>query len=331
MCGSGTALVEAAVAGLPATGVDLNPIATLVSRAKTATLSEVDTLTLEDVADQLSAAARAVTSNGVGVLGISPEELPAFHNRTKWFADHVTQELAYAKRLVRITCRDGAADLAYCSLSAVLVGVSNQESETRWCAKPNSLGPGETLARLSSRMVENMRRVAIYGNYSPVAASVHTADARALPLGMKTVDLIVTSPPYANSHDYYLYNKLRMFWLGHDVGTVQRAEIGSRNRHSDNGEGMSSYVDAMAAVMRECARVAKPGAVAAFVVADAVIRGALFQMDTIFAKLAAAAGFEPLEDYKFGHRQFNASFQRGFGTRQAKQTHVLVYVRSTNR
>ena len=39
------------------------------------------------------------------------------------------------------------------------------------------------------------------------------ADANNLPLDNASQDLIVTSPPYANSHDYYLYHKLRLFWL----------------------------------------------------------------------------------------------------------------------
>lgn len=325
MCGSGTTLVEAAVAGFEATGVDLNPIATLVSRAKTARLSAEGTRTLEELQTALSAAADAVRAKGVGILEVSPEEIPRFPNRDKWFEGHVAQELAYAKRLIAAVCHSEAGDLARCCLSAIIVGVSNQESETRWCAKPNSLATGETLRRLANRVADSLRRLALYSQYSPTRVTVHTADARALPIDDGAVDLIVTSPPYANSHDYYLYNKLRMFWLDYDVAEVQREEIGSRNRHSDNGEEVASYIESMATVLKECARVARKGATAVFVVADAVIRGVFFEMDEVFTRLAAAAGFCPLEHHTFGHRRFNASFQRGFGTTQPKQTHVLVY------
>ncbi len=328
MCGSGTTLVEAAVAGLPAIGVDLNPIATLVSRAKTTRLSAEGIRALRDLAARLEGTALAIMTKGPGLLEVSPEDLPSFPNRQKWFADHVAEELAYARRFIKSSCTADSADLAYCCLSAILVGVSNQESETRWCAKPNSLEPGETLVRLAKRIGASLRRVGVYQQQSPAPVTVHTADARKLPLDSASVDVIVTSPPYANSHDYYLYNKLRMFWLGHDVATVQRDEIGSRNRHSDNGEDISTYTESMASVMNECARVARSGAIAVFVVADAVIRGSFFEMDEIFTNLASAAGFSPSGQYTFGHRQFNASFQRGFGTRHPKQTHVLVYVRA---
>ena len=137
--------------------------------------------------------------------------------------------------------------------------------------------------------------------------------------------LVVTSPPYANSHDYYLYNKLRMFWLDHDVSGVQSREIGSRNRHSDMKEGIDTYTDAMHSVLRECRRVIRAGGAAAIVVADAVIRGEFFDMGEMYNEIAAGAGFKPEAAYRFGHRQFNATFQRGFGTTRHKETHVLVY------
>src|SRR5207244_2390498 len=111
--------------------------------------------------------------------------------------------------------------------------VSNQESETRWCAKAKQLGIGQTLFAIGTKVDQLVGGIAEYEALSPAHVAVHIGDARQSPLKSESVDFVVTSPPYANSHDYYLYNKLRLFWLGHDVGVVQRAEIGSRNRHSD--------------------------------------------------------------------------------------------------
>lgn len=325
MCGSGTTLVEASVAGLEAIGADLNPIATLVSRAKTSRLTAEERLALRGQAGKFQSAAVRVADAGPASLDLAPDELPSFHNREKWFADHVTRELGYAKRLIDTTCVGQAHDLACCSFSAVLVGVSNQESETRWCAKPTTLRAGEALARLSMRVSDSLARTAVYEGHEPSHVTVHTSDARALPIHDESVDLIVTSPPYANSHDYYLYNKLRMFWLGYDVQSVQRAEIGSRNRHSDMREDIESYVEAMASVMREARRVARPGAVAAFVVADAVIRSEFFDMADIYDVLAEEQGWRKIRGFSFSHKRFNATFQNGFGTSRSKQTHVLIY------
>jgi DNA modification methylase len=327
MCGSGTTLVEATVAGFSAVGVDLNPVATLVSRAKTTPLTAEEKLAIRSLAAQLEATAiRLREGSGKQVLGAAIPELPDFHNRDKWFEENVTRELAFAKASIAgLISTDAARDLALSIFSSIVVAVSNQESETRWCAKPKAIADGDTLMKLAGKLLDGLRRLAAYEGQRRAFATVHTADGRFLPIDAASVDLVITSPPYVNSHDYYLYNKLRMFWLGYDVSNVQHKEIGSRNRHSDMKEGIETYRAAMLAVLQECRRVTRSAGAAAVVVADGVIRGEFFDMSTTFDELAAEAGFEAEMAYRFSHRQFNSAFQRGFGTTRSKQTHVLVY------
>lgn len=324
MCGSGTALVEATVQGYDAIGVDLNPVATLVSRAKTTPLDEDERRELRDLALSLDRAASQLIDTCVSDLPVADDDLPVFTNRDKWFERHVVVELAYAKAAIQQLASAQARDLAFSALSSIIVAVSNQESETRWCAKPGATPWGTTLRKLAARVIDNLTRLAEYTRLSTGSAQVHTADARQLPLDDGSVGLVVTSPPYANSHDYYLYNKLRMFWLGYNVSEVQRQEIGSRNRHSDYKEGIETYTEAMTLVLSECRRVLRPGGTAAVVVADSIIRGEFFDMSAIYTELAHHAGLKLDAAHRFGHRQFNASFQRGFGTKGHKDTHVLI-------
>lgn len=321
MCGSGTTLVEASVAGHQSVGVDLNPIATLVSRAKTTALSHTARQALRSLAARFEAAATDATTHE----DVAEATLPVFHNRDKWFASNVLRELAYAKEAILDLRESEARDFGLCAFSSILVAVSNQESETRWCAKPHDLPDGATLQKLATKLTDGLARAVAFTDIRGASSTVHTGDARHLPVADESVGLVVTSPPYANSHDYYLYNKLRMFWLSHDVADVQRREIGSRNRHSDLKEDISTYTAAMLTVLLECHRVLRPGGTAAIVVADAVIRREFFDMNEIYDELAARAGLDPQASFRFGHRQFNSTFQRGFGTATDKQTHVLVY------
>ena len=318
MCGSGTALVEATVEGYEAIGIDINPIATLVARAKTTVLYDEECASLRKLAARLRDLAEGPRSDGTTV------ELPDFLNRDKWFGRHVLCELAVAKELI-LGEPDSVQPFALAALSSILVAVSNQESETRWCARPRTIPPGETLRRLSAQLLGNVRRAEAYRQRSLASAVVVRADARSLPMATGTVGTIVTSPPYANSHDYYLYNKLRMFVLGFDVLATQTAEIGSRNRHSDKKEPIEAYIAAMREALTEWRRVLAEGGRACVVVADAVVRGELFDMADGFHELALATGFELESAFKFNHRPLNALFQRGFGTRMEKHTHVLIF------
>ena len=250
--------------------------------------------------------------------------VPVFHNRDHWFSNAVCLELADARQIIRSTRDEDARTVGLCGFSAIIVAVSNQESETRWRAVPSCVPPGTVYSRLESRLRDALSGLEAYAAMDPADVEVFLADAREAPLKPESVDFVVTSPPYANSHDYYLYNKLRLFWLDHAVHPVQDAEIGSRNRHSDRKEGVETYLAAMGDVLSETARVLRPGGRAAFVVADAVIRGTLHGMGELLIDRAGIAGLSSVDHFSFAHTRFNASFQRGFGTSREKLTHILV-------
>lgn len=325
MCGSGTTLVEAGLLGYTAIGVDLNPVATLVSRVKTHPLQAAELRELQKLVGHIGSAAEARLRADDGAARLSSITLPTFRNRDHWFTRQASYELAVILAAARGLRTIGARALALCAFSAILVRSSNQESETRWCAKPKEVVPGQVFTLFAKRVVASVHRVNRYAENAPGAVTVFRGDARLTPVRSGSVGLVITSPPYANSHDYYLYNKLRMFWLGQDVGIVQSKEIGSRHRHSDKKEEITEYLLEMGEVFVEISRVLSPQGQAAIVVADAVIRDRFYSMDQLFEEVGRAAGLRVVQHYGFSHKRFNSSFQRGFGTAYEKQTHVLIF------
>ena len=319
MCGSGTTLVEAMLTGRQAVGGDLNPISVLVSSAKTTLLSDRELAELSTLAGELVGAAQSRC--------VSPPPIPDFPNRDHWFEPLVSAELAVALQMIDSLQSPRSIAFARCAFSAIVVPVSNQESETRWSARRSPIEPGRVFLRLSKRLLDSALRIRELAVKCKTRSMVHLEDARRTSVSPRSVRLAVTSPPYANSHDYYLYNKLRMFWLGYGVREVQEAEIGSRNRHSDKGEPVESYLEAMAEVMAEVHdKLAETGHLA-MVVGDAVIRKEFFDMGVLLTDVASTVGFTPKRRFAFDHRRFNSAFQRGFGTKQDKQTHVLIFQR----
>jgi len=316
MCGSGTTVVEANLIGRPAVGCDLNPVAVLAASTKSTALNSRQLLDLREIADEVESA----VGFPLRLRGSPPE----FLNRDKWFQPQVLAELSHIRSVIDYVYDDKVRNAALVAFSAIIVPVSNQESETRWCAKPKTLPADAVLRRFAKKLRSTCAQLESLGKEALATSSVFRCDSRRLPLACDTVDFVVTSPPYANSHDYYLYNKLRMFWLGYDVRTVQAAEIGSRNRHSDRRADVNHYLDAMADVLGECRRVLKPGGRAAIVVADAVIRKEFFDMGVEMKAVGEKIGMATEAHFEFDHRTFNSTFQRGFGTSRSKSTHVLV-------
>lgn len=97
------------------------------------------------------------------------------------------------------------------------------------------------------------------------------------------VGVVITSPPYPNAYEYWLYHKYRMWWLGFDPLAVKDAEIGARahffkkERHTEGHfheqmRGVFSLLDALLI----------PGGVVCFVVGRSKIHGAIVDnADTI--------------------------------------------------
>lgn len=322
MCGSGTSLVEAALGGRNAIGSDINPIAILSSKAKTTPLPSRSR-------DELRGLLLRIRVSATVWPGGRPDRrppVPEFHNRDHWFSARATHELGLILQDIESLETDAARRLARCAFSAIIVAASNQEGETRWRARPQTLEPGAVLARFAAKLRASLAAVESYGRRARADIEVARWDARDCGMPGEKVDLVVTSPPYANTHDYYLYNKLRMFWLGEDVKAVQDAEIGSRNRHSDRGAGIRDYLDSMARAMRRMKGALRHGGRLVLVVGDAVIRGTLHCMDELLPPIAAGLSLDFEDHFSFDHRRYNTALHNGFeSARTGKLTHVLVF------
>ena len=318
MCGSGTTLVEALLNQRKAIGVDINPISTMISTSKTSRLSPEDEKILLVLRSQI-----------LGMTGFNTSSftLPHFPNREHWFSEEVTYALAEIRQAILAVPDGPAKNVALSAFSAIIVGVSMQESETRWARKENKIAYSDVKKRFLKRLDHHIEQSIQFSGKSGGTANVILSDARDLPLRNESVDLVVTSPPYANSHDYYLYHKLRMFWLDHDVYPVQNNEIGSRNKHSDRKQSFSTYMDDMEKVMIECQRVLKSGSHACVVVGDSIIRGEFFDVGVHFADMGSRLGLSLSGKWDFDQRRYTRAFMSSFGGKQPKRTHVLVFTK----
>ena len=89
---------------------------------------------------------------------------------------------------------------------------------------------------------------------------MHHADARALPVESGSADLVLTSPPCINVHNYHQKCQRSVEALEWDVLAVARSEIGSnrQNRGTVSSRSLQYSLD-MALALREMARVARRG------------------------------------------------------------------------
>ena len=277
-CGSGTTLVEAQAQGYPSIGIDLNPIACLISRVKTTTLPQNFYQCAQRVvyeADRLSNKPRL--------------NIP---NVDHWFQSHIKDTLA-ALTTVISDAPDDQRDFLRLSLSSIIVRVSNQESDTRYAAIQKNVTV-ENVYKWFLQKARKLSNVLSTRGYPLAPAEVIEADTLTVTKDTlrSRVGLVITSPPYPNAYEYWLYHKYRMWWLNFDPIAVKRREIGARahffkkNRHTEQ-----DFAKQMTRTFALIEEVLCEGGHVCFVVGRSIIHGKFVDNAGIIQNIATRLGF----------------------------------------
>ncbi len=264
--GSGTVLVEALAAGRRGLGGDVNPIAVAIAREKVARSDAASRRALEETAERV---ARPRRSRRDETLEFDDDPL---------FRAYVRSELgALAAGIVRVSSAARRRTLEMV-LSSILVKVSRRRSETDARSKEGGVPPGATTHLFVERALElthgrrDLERAVPPGAPS---AFVALADARALPFRDRSVDLVLTSPPYLGTYDYAETQELRAAAFGTTMRGARRREIGARaDAAGRRRDAVERFVDDLAAALAEIRRVSRPGARTVMILGDSIAGGA---------------------------------------------------------
>ena len=220
-------MVEATLLGRPSIGTDINPISVLASKVKTTSLSSEEIEIIETCISTLE------ESNPKADYS---RHIPDFHGRDHWFMPHVQNELAMLRSTITNLTEPESSTRLFLDLafSSIVNLVSNQDSDTRYAAVEKDVPVGKPTKLMIQRTTMMLARMKDFVTKAEdVTADARLADSRQLGfIEDVSIDLLVTSPPYANTYDYYLYHKHRMNWLGLNWKGAMDDEIGSRNKHS---------------------------------------------------------------------------------------------------
>ncbi|MCC9596427.1 MULTISPECIES: DNA methyltransferase [unclassified Rubrivivax] len=298
-CGSGTTLLEAQKFGRPSVGIDLNPIACLISRVKTSPL-----------ADGFLEAVRQLSEDAQAVKRPSIPDIP---NIDHWFEEGIQKAVAALAVTVAKPCYEPWRDALRLALSSILVRVSNQDSDTRYAAVNKGIVPADVFAQFQLA-AQKMSKALATRSWTLLSAKVIESDVlRVTPekIGVP-VGLMVTSPPYPNAYEYWLYHKYRMWWLGFDPIAVKEQEIGARahffKKHHHTAE---MFVDQMRGTLELVNSVLVPGGYACVVVGRSRIHGKIHDNGAMIYDLGLSMGLEPIikleREINSSRKSFNLS------------------------
>jgi DNA modification methylase len=331
MCGSGTVVLEAMLNNRIGIGIDIDPMARLITKVKT---TPIDPGFLIDSARDLVKQIHELDS-----LPDYRPSIPEFHYRENWFRSFVLRELAIITESIdnlflpkqNDTTFHDIRDFCRVVLSSIIRDVSNADPHcTRTVLRKKvvkNIHPGDTLKKFSETILRQCDSMYEFFDISQALTfkDVQLPDGNALKTGLDcdAIDLIITSPPYINAVDYPRTHQLEMYWLGllgdGPLSRLKRTYIGTETVYKEEYEHLKTtgyetldpileeiyekdprrsfivfkFFEDMKSQLEEMYRILKPGGRYCIAIGSNQIRGVEVCSDRILAEIATAGiGFE---------------------------------------
>lgn len=300
MSGSGTTLIEAQRLNRKSVGFDVDPLSIINIKGKFCTAS------LQDIIDEHSRIVNSIVDKSKALNQMFETR---FTEKTKefiryWFPqDSINQLLALSNNILSIS-NEQIRDFFCLVLSATVITKHGNICYAADLAhtRPHKVSSKKIVLPIDEFEKKYSSIIKDYGLYYQInkqnAPVLIHGDARTLSLDSNSVDLVVTSPPYANNAiDYLRAHKFALVWLGYSIeqlAEIRKHMIGelalSRNSYQlpvrtlntietimgkDNSKGrrLEKYFSDMLFMLEQIRRALKPGKHAILVVASSVING----------------------------------------------------------
>lgn len=261
--GSGTTLLEAMLMGRDCYGIDIHPLARLITKVK---LTPINHKELKSTADQLL---KSIDSDKEDNSSWIPE-IPNFNH---WFREDVANNLATIKKHIWQLPGGDVRDFFTICFSSIIRKVSNSDDfslipeVTTFQKKLVEQEKVDFDAKTRFENAVRQRMIDVQDLNKALAKSrkkykhepevaIIGRDARDIDLEDGSIDLGITSPPYASAVHYVSVHKLEMYWLDLMDSDLDKRIVGTVKAYADEYNnwrpgGILPEIDALAETVAE--------------------------------------------------------------------------------
>jgi DNA modification methylase len=316
--GSATTLVEAKVLGRRSVGVDINPVAYLIAKAK---VTPIDPDKLDDVFKKIVSNLSDDT-----VLPFFKKdnqlEIPEHERIDYWFKPKEKKKLGIIYTQIKKIKDKDIQGFFLCGFSHILKNCSI------WLMKSNKPtrdlnkkipDPFQTFIRHIKKMINKNKAfwdLLEKNRFLDIESNPVCGDARTVPVPNNSVALMVTSPPYVTSYEYADLHQLSALWFNYtddlakfrksfmgsahnDVKeTVIGSELGERivealqEHNTKKDKEVAIYFSEMHDSFIEMKRYLKKGGIASIVIGDTAFKGVPVLNAEVFVEQMQNLGFK---------------------------------------
>jgi DNA modification methylase len=290
--GSGTTLVESKVLGRNAIGVDVNPLACLISKVKTTVIKES---TIPEISHFLS------NLRGETFHECSNPDIDKLHpNISKWYHVNVICELLAIKTKIDVVRNTEVKDFLLVAFSSLLRTVSNAKHGFGNLMIDKNAPPKNRIIEKFSLAVRKMLwSLAQFSNVATKSqVTIFKHDSRNVEfIKDETIDFICTHPPYMSAVPYAEYQKLSLWWLGYNQYDLEKSLIAGRRSRPDTPQ---RFLRDMEMSLLEMKRILRKKRYCCIVIGNPVYGGKTWKLNEIIKQNALHIGFTHLKQISRG-------------------------------
>lgn len=310
--GCGTTLVEAKIHGRKSIGVDINPVAQLITSVKT---NPINPETLSIVFSILK-------------LRLNQYDESIYTTETKhdridyWFFPENRNKIAYLyETILNIDETQKVKDFFLVALSNVLKNCSKWlQSSTKPQIDPAKT-PSEPFSAFIKQVNSMLKKNVIFFQelskleFLTTDCTIHLEDARETSIESGSISAVITSPPYVTSYEYADLHQLTAYWFDYisnlldyrkkfigtfysygeklesDSPIAQRIIEQLKEKHLRTAKEMTNYFNDMQKIAVEMHRILKEDGKAFIVIGNTTYKNIKIESAEIFAELLELSGF----------------------------------------
>jgi hypothetical protein len=244
------------------------------------------------------------------------------------FSIHVLFELDSLRSSIQGEAHESIRRALGLVLSAILTKVGQRSGDSTEGRREKRIAAGFTTKLFVRKTDELCRRLDAFRERLPEhAPEVHVleGDARRIDLPRRSIDLVLTSPPYAGVYDYVEHHQTRLRWLGFDARPLVTKEIGSKRRLAPLPERNALRViyKEMGECLTEIARVLAPRGQVVLLMGDVALGERPLSSLELVRDVGSDVGLELAAWASQPRAHYHAPTRRAF-SREARAEHLLL-------
>jgi DNA modification methylase len=310
--GCGTTLVEAKAHGINSVGIDINPVAQLITKAK---IKPVSPNVLNSQYEKIVASFSQYDANRYENIKI--------HDRIDyWFRQKEKKEIAFLYKEILSNKKENIKIFFLVCLSHILKNCSRWlMSGTKPQIDPNKI-PAEPFKTFQLHCKKMMIKNALFytelkkKKYLGVPCDIRLADARKTRIKANSIGTIITSPPYVTSYEYADIHQLTAYWYEYinDLPEFRKNFIGTfyslsqdttcqsekaqqivnelLEKDDRTAKEVANYFNDLSVVGKEMYRIVKKNGHICVVIGNTTVKDVKINSAEVFYEILGKVGFK---------------------------------------